>query len=179
MSLNDKHPRPGDPDKCRGDIPKHPRPVELERIDYTNKELVRSTLEKYETVIADQEIENAVVVCADGAVIWCFGTKDHVYPDADLGERLKGASATHNHPPSSGHEYSFGNEDISTFMEYDMAYLRGIDEKYVYELSRDSDVRDEQPSIFTAMSHPGEMTRHSKVIEEAKSRHIGYTRRKR
>ena len=53
------------------------------------------------------DIENAVVITKTGLVFQCYGNKNGVYPNLDLGEELMGASVTHNHPIGSSNEYSF------------------------------------------------------------------------
>ena len=52
----------------------------------------------------------------------------------ELGEKLIGAIVTHNHPKGSDNEYSFSDADLRLFLEYKLGRLRGIDEKFIYEL---------------------------------------------
>lgn len=49
--------------------------------------------------------------------------------------------------------------------------IRGIDEKYIYELNRNSKIIDEVPDIFTE-----EPYRHGKTIEKAGKLGVGYRR---
>ena len=91
-------------------------------------------IEYFEPQIAKQLVEDAIVITRAGEVYRCIGDLDGVYPHTDLGEKLRGAVVTHNHLIGSANEYSFSNDDISLFCEYDLKVLRGIDETYVYEL---------------------------------------------
>ena len=38
------------------------------------------------------------IIASNGDVYKCFGTNNRVFPDIDLGERLYGVIASHNHP---------------------------------------------------------------------------------
>lgn len=102
-----------------------------------------------------------------------------VYPDADLGDELKGTVVSHNHPVGSDNEYSFSKLDIQLFLNNELAVLRGIDEKYIYELTRNSEEIDEPLSLFELMELNGEYGRHEKVIDTARKMKIGYRRWKR
>lgn len=156
-------------------VTEHKNPVTLGEVDYTDENAVLSTLEKYEKEIADSNIENAVVITKSGEVIQCFGNLNGVYPDADLGDKLKGAYVTHNHPVGSDNEYSFSSQDIRLFMENDLKELRCVDEKYVYKLTRNADDIDENVSILDIDEFSG---RHEHVIGIARSLKIGYRRYK-
>lgn len=153
--------------------PKHDEPKYLGSLDNVSYDMVKSTLKKYEPKIAEYDNESAIVVTAAGLVFQCFGTKNKVFPDADLGEELIGASVTHNHPVGSGNEYSFSDKDIQLFLDNDLEILRGVDERYIYELTTDPSNIDE--NVFL-----GEITeydaRHEQVIEKARLLGIGYRR---
>ena len=152
----------------------HPTPEYLEKIDFSDKEQVKSVIEKYEPEIAKADVENAIVVTAKGEVIRCYGDKNGVYPDADLGESLTGACVTHNHPLGSNNEYSFSDADIRLFNEYQLELLRGVDEKYIYEMNRRSEDVDEHCfSIFDLTEEDG---RHENVIDIAQQYGFGYRR---
>lgn len=157
-------------------VPEHPAPQELGRIDFTNKDVVQSTVEYFEPQIAKQAVENAVVITQEGRVVRCVGHLNGVYPDEDLGDELRGAVVTHNHPVGSDNEWSFSKSDIELFALYELSVLRGIDEKYVYELNRNPQDIDK----VAAFAEAGEFVfRHSMVIQEAKRRGFGYRRWKR
>ena len=159
-----------------GDVPDHRPPVILEKIDAADKSMIESTLRKYEKEIYNSPIENAIVICRDGTVVHCFGTLNGVYPDADLGEKLRGAYVTHNHPKGSDNEYLFSKQDYRIFCEYELQYLAGIDEKYIYELSRKEKAVDTPPTISEATPDD---TRHVSIIRNALSDGYGYTRKRR
>ena len=138
--------------------------------------MIKSTLRKYENEICDSPIENAIVICKDGTVFQCFGTLNGVYPDVDLGEKLRGAYVTHNHPKGSDNEYSFSDNDYSLFCDYELQYLAGVDEKYIYELARDGGTVDPSPTILEVT--PDDV-KHVDIIKKALSNGHGYTRKRR
>ncbi len=122
-------------------IPKHPLPVLRETIDIKNENMIQSTLEKYEKEICSNNNENAIVVTKSGKVKQCFGNDIAVYPDVDLEDEIYGAYITHNHPINKTN-FSFSSDDISLFMDYKLPILRGIDNDYVYQLTRLPDTID-------------------------------------
>lgn len=135
--------------------------------------MILSKLKEYKNEIVNSPIENAIVISRDGIVRQCFGDLNGVYPDSDLGENLIGACITHNHPIGSVNEYSFSKADINLFMDNDLEVLRGIDDKYVYELTRNPEDIDKHVSIFELGENDA---RHSAVIIEAEKLGIGYRR---
>jgi SPP1 gp7 family putative phage head morphogenesis protein len=150
--------------------------VTLESIAVSDENVVLSKLQEYEKTIADSAVENAIVITADGSIVQCTGTLNGVYPDIALGGRLKGAWVTHNHPAGSRNEYSFSSQDIELFMDNELAVLRGIDEKYIYELTRNPDELDEFRILEDLTEYDG---RHEVVIDEAIKLNIGYRRYRR
>lgn len=155
---------------------KRQKPKVLETIDFNDKTLVKSKLIECEKTIADDSIENAIVVTKKGKVIQCFGSKNGVNPDSDLGDALIGSYMTHNHPIGSNNEYSFSTLDLELFMGKELEVLRGIDEKYIYEFTRAGGV-DEIVSLDQMIE--GEDYQHNQIIMQCKKYGIGYRRRKR
>ena len=153
---------------------KHEPPVLREVIDASDKNAVLSALEKYEREISDSPIENAIVICSDGSIFQCFGELNNVWPDVDLGDKLRGAYVTHNHPIGSDNEYSFSKADINLFIEYDLKVLRGIDERYLYQISRSDKYIDEMLSDARELTE--ESARSEAVKIQAKELGIGYRR---
>lgn len=156
--------------------PEQNGPKYLGSLDNLSDNMVRLTLEKYESEIAEYDQESAIVVTAAGLIFQCFGTKNNVSLIADMGEELEGASVTHNHPVGSGNEYSFSNDDINIFMGYNLKILRGIDEKYVYELSRNETEVDRHVTMEELLDSDGDLSRHDDVIRYAETWGIGYRR---
>ncbi len=109
-------------------------PKLVETIKRNNDERVMSKLKFYENKIRDDIIENAVVITTNGEIYRCLGTKDRVFPDK-LGDKLIGASVTHNHPIKET-EFSFSKDDVRLFEEYALNVLRGTDKVFTYELNR-------------------------------------------
>ena len=118
-------------------------PVFLGRIDST--ELIRPTLEFFENRIVNSEMENAIIITTENEVYHCIGNKNNIDSIEELGDKLKGAYVTHNHPIGSVSEHSFSGLDWSFFERYNLKILRGIEEKFIYELNRnkaDSNLSD-------------------------------------
>lgn len=157
-------------------IPKHDKPVLLGKVDFSDYDVVLSKLKEYESEIGNSSIENAVVICRDGDIVQCFGALNGVYPDADLGEKIMGAAITHNHPAESDNEYSFSNSDVQMFIDYELEVLRGIDEKYIYELTRNAKEVDEHMTLEELMMTDGDCARHETVIDIALKYGFGYRR---
>lgn len=143
-------------------------------IDYSDKALVRNTLLKYEQTIADEAIENAIVITKSGTVYRIIGELNGVDPSKALGEELRGASVTHNHPIDSRNEYSFSEDDVNMFKSYDLEILRGIDELFSYELNRDISSSDDIPFFVADNSY-----RHYRLTLWASDNDVGYYRRER
>lgn len=158
------------------EIPKHQSPKLLEKIKNVDYNKAVKKLEQYEKIISRNDIENAVVITKDGEVWQCFGTSNRVFPDYDLGNKLKGAYVTHNHPISET-EYSFSEEDYKLFKEYKLPVLRGVDEKYEYTFSTVNLYLDKSADSIFNMSL--EDYRHEMSIENAKNGGVGYWRIKR
>lgn len=153
-------------------IPEHEEPTLLRsNVDYSNKRAVKKELQNFEKSAITESIETACVVTKDGEVYKCFGVKDRVFPDFDLKEKLMGASVSHNHPIEET-VYSFSKDDMSLYLEYDLAVLRGCDEKYTYEFSKDASDIDDMPDDW--MSE--ENYQHCMMITQAKNYGIGYRR---
>lgn len=158
--------------KIRGKgIPEHEEPVLLKSIDYADKKAVKKELQNFEKDAIKESVETACVVTKDGEVFKCFGIEDRVFPDFDLGDKLKGASVTHNHPIEKT-TYSFSNADMQLFIEYDLDVLRGCDEVYTYEFTRNADDIDEQLIEW----YVEENYQHCMMIEQAMKYGIGYRR---
>lgn len=145
-------------------------------IDNATEDMVKSTLEEYEKQIAESSVENAVIITKDGLIWKCTGSKDFIALGSETGIALDGAYVTHNHPVGSPNEYSFSRYDISFFMGNGLKILRGVDERYVYELTRDPSMSDKHAVLEELMASDGSLARHEYVIDTAKKLGIGYRR---
>lgn len=150
----------------------HQKPVLLENINYNNTKEVNETLEYYEQKIMNDKVENAIVITTDGEVYQCYGDEKNVWPDYDLGDKLHNAYMTHNHPIKET-QYSFSEDDIALFNNYELKELRGIDKKYTYELSRKSKEIDEL-TIEDMLNEENGL--HALNINRATRMNIGYRR---
>lgn len=104
--------------------------IDLDKID--------ETLEKYEKEMVKLDHETAIIVTKEGKVFSVVGEKASVN-FRNLGENaLEGATVTHNHPISET-RFSFSHFDITEVLNYKLHRLRGVDEKYVYEVVTDKD----------------------------------------
>lgn len=113
----------------------HSKPKLLTTLDDLSEKNIEKVLKNYEKKLKDDKIENAIVITKEGNVYQCFGNKTNVWPDVDLGDEIIGSSITHNHPKTETN-YSFSSADIRLFEKYKLSKLRGIDDKYIYELDR-------------------------------------------
>ena len=120
----------------------HDPPVYLGRISMSDLAKIDQMLTAFEMENRNAKYEKALVILQDGNVYECHGTAQSVYPDADLGDKIKGSIITHNHPAEYT-EYSFSKRDCLLFKEYGLQVLRGTDMNYTYELTRLNDAVDE------------------------------------
>ena len=155
-------------------IPEHDPPELIRKLlDGENR---RSVLLQYEQEIADEPIENAIIITKDGEIYRCRGNLNGVWPDFDLGDKIYGADMTHNHPVGSDNEYSFSSRDVELFEGYDLNSLRGIDYLFKYELNRDSSRIDKPTPIILFDEYSPQ---HEFVITLATDRGYGYVRERR
>lgn len=129
-------------------VPEHEEKKLLEQIDFKDTKLVKSRIRSYtEQIVMDNTKENAVCITRSGRVYHCSGVIDSVFPDYDLGDELKGAYVTHNHPISETH-YSFSYADINLFMMYKLPELVGTDDEYIYIMRRTPETGTSQYDIL-------------------------------
>ena len=145
----------------------------LGAVENVSEDMVKLVLKDYEDLIVSSPVENAVIITKDGLMWKCVGNSNKIPIGSDSGIVLDGAYVTHNHPVGSLNEYSFSDDDINMFIENNLKFLRGVDEYYVYELTRNSQDLDESLSIFDITDHD---SRHEMVISKAKKLGIGYRR---
>lgn len=145
----------------------------LEKIDKVNYNRVREVFSKYEIGMAKLNYETAIVVRADGNVYGVIGGKNFV--NSQVVGDLTGAYITHNHPIGET-EFSFSFEDVNSFINNKLTYLKGLDQEYEYELSWDLFESDPQPpeNLMTF-----ENTQNFRIYEYTKKYNIRYRRFKR
>ena len=78
---------------------------------------------------------------------------------------------SHNHPIDET-DYSFSNDDIDLFSQFNLIKLRGCDEKYVYQLTKNYLDLDELPDDWKTR----ENYLHCFNVYKAKDKKIGYRR---
>ena len=104
--------------------------VDLDKID--------ETLEKYEKEMVKLDHETAIIITKEGKTFSVVGNKNSVN-FRDIGaEELEGSTVTHNHPANET-RYSFSHFDITEVLTYKLHRLRGVDEKYIYEIITSQD----------------------------------------
>lgn len=148
------------------------KPLLIETIDFSNKQLVKSTLERYEQEIVNQDYESEIIVTASGDVYQIDGSSGRVHPET-LGDKLKGAYVTHNHPADET-AYSFSDDDLEFFKRYELQVLPGVDDKYVYELNRTGELDDLGDISLKEMTE--DLFRHYIIHNEASLKGYGYKR---
>lgn len=123
-------------------------------------------------------IENAIIITRAGDIYHCSGGLNTLDSIAELGDKLNSAIVTHNHPLGSDNEYSFSDADKDLFMNFNLARLRGIDERFIYEFNRNPKDRDENNFTYEDLigDSLGLLARHIKVIDFAEENKIGYRR---
>ena len=148
-------------------IPLHEEPIILNK----NVKDLNEEIGRYEARAIKDEYETALVYTKDGELYKCFGVQTGVFPDYDLHDKIEGATISHNHPIAVT-EFSFSNADIDLFEKYSLEVLRGCDEKYTYELTRNAEEIDDVPDDWQNF----ENFRHVQVINIAQKHGIGYRR---
>lgn len=65
--------------------------------------MIDKTLKYFEEEIVNAPVENAIIITAKGEVWHCAGDLNGIPKKyfSQLGEKLKGAYVTHNHPPGA------------------------------------------------------------------------------
>lgn len=149
----------------------HEEPKFIKKIDPKDPSAIQKEIESFEKWAVNSDIENACVITKNGEVFYCYGTKRYVYPDVDLGEKIRGAIISHNHVRSETN-YSFSGLDLSLFSNYELELLRGIDYRYLYEFSKNPSEIDEAPEDEFGK----ENEQHTFMIMRAEQYGIGYRR---
>ncbi len=80
-------------------------------------------------------IEHGIIITTAGEIYHCTGDLNTLKTIEDLGEKLRGAYVTHNHPIGSDNDYTFSDLDKKLFVNFNLERLRGIDERFIYELN--------------------------------------------
>ena len=151
-----------------GESSKSSKPKHLETIDFKDKKMVQSTLEKYEEQIVNQDYESSIVILPNGKVMRIDG--DGATVNLSVMDKLEGAIMTHNHPAGKGF-HTFGIEDFNLFYSENISVLRGVEEDYTYELSRNKGVAPELPQM-TVFEMTEENVEHYRM--DARSRKEGF-----
>lgn len=158
------------------DVPEHDEPKLVKQIDFNDRKAIMQEITSFEKTAVKSPIELARVVTKDGNVYDCYGTKDRVFPDADLKNNLKGAIMSHSHPITET-LHTFSHDDLEMFMLHDLVVLRGCDERYTYEFTRNAedidDIDDPDISIEDLLT---DTFYHFDMIRRAKENGIGYRR---
>lgn len=151
----------------------HPKPKLLEQLEDLSKNNIENILKNYEKQIKNDKIENAIVITKGGKVYRCFGNEANVWPDVDLGDEIIGSSITHNHPKAET-SYSFSPADINLFDKYNLGKLRGVDDKYIYELDRNGNPTLTQPTLDDVIEDNS--IYHIQVIDYSIKNNVSYKR---
>lgn len=113
-------------------------PKLIGKLESVTEAAIQKTLEHYEKQIIKATVEHAVIITAIGEIYHCNGDIHEIPFEyfTRLADKLVGAHVTHNHPPGAEeNENTFSDDDFKRFVSFKMARLRGIDEKFIYELN--------------------------------------------
>ncbi len=116
--------------------------VLIDKTTETASEAKVGILQEYEKQIVDLDHEEAFVITEKGQIYNVIGQSNDVDISILGKQKLKNAYVTHNHPPEET-EFSFSKEDFYLFEIYELALLRGIDYRFIYELTRGRTELDE------------------------------------
>ena len=109
-------------------------------VDKVALDKVDETLEKYEKEMVKLNHETAIIVTKEGKVFSVVGEEGSVY-FRNVGEdALNGATVTHNHPAKLT-RYSFSKFDLGELMDLRLKRIRGIDNKFIYEIVTDENTK--------------------------------------
>ena len=150
-------------------------PKQIGKLNDLSSTNIKRTLEYFEKQIVTKTVEHAMIITSIGAIYHCSGELNGIAMEyfEELGQKLNGAIVTHNHPIGSDNEYTFSNSDFSLFEKFKLAVLRGIDEKFVYELNRNANDIDE---INWSDLENEQKDRHISVLLVAAEKKYGYRR---
>lgn len=154
-----------------GIVKPHDPPKFVGKVDFNDEKAVQKLIDDFERTAVNKDIETARVICKNGEVYDCFGVSDAVYPDTDLGEKIRGGIITHAHPISET-AFSFSKGDMQLFQDYSLKRLRGCDKKYIYEFSRNKMVDEAAGINWMEYEH----YQHVNIIRHANKYGIGYRR---
>ena len=153
----------------------------LEKVTPTT---IQKTLEYYELQIVKSSVEHAVIITATGEIWHCSGDV-HSIPMRyfeQMRRELEGAYVTHNHPPAAKeNEHTFSDDDFNNFKNFKMARLRGIEERFLYELNQNLEDNElagySLPEIYSLGLDFSDY--HYAIMLKALSNGLGYWRVKR
>ena len=109
-------------------------------VDKVALDKVDETLEKYEKEMVKLNHETAIIVTKEGKVFSVVGKEGSVYFRNVGKDALNGATVTHNHPAKLT-RYSFSKFDLGELMDLRLKRIRGIDNKFIYEIITDENTK--------------------------------------
>ena len=146
-------------------------PYKVGEIDFNDASQVKQVLDWVEAQIVTAPVENAIIITQSGEIYHCTGGLNTLTTIEELGEKLRGAIVTHNHPIGSANEYSFSEADWNLFKKFNLYRLRGIDEFFIYELNRNATDLDEMEIIIDNYNY-----KHWDNMRKARNYKYGYRR---
>ena len=109
-------------------------------VDKVALDKVDETLEKYEKEMVKLNHETAIIVTKEGKVFSVVCDEGSVYFRNVGKDALNGATVTHNHPAKLT-RYSFSKFDLGELMDLRLKRIRGIDNKFIYEIVTDENTK--------------------------------------
>lgn len=109
-------------------------------VDKIALDKVDETLKKYEKEMVKLNHETAIIITKEGKVFSVVGEEGSVYFRNVGKDALNGATVTHNHPAKLT-RYSFSKFDLGELMDLRLKRIRGIDNKFIYEIVTDENTK--------------------------------------
>lgn len=114
-------------------------PKLIGKLENMTPALIQKTLERYEKQIVTAPVEHAIIITRTGEIYHCNGDLHGIPKRYFEKMQLESSHITHNHPPLAlENEHTFSDDDFKLFTDFKLARLRGVDEKFIYELNRNA-----------------------------------------
>lgn len=106
----------------------------VKTVDFSDKESIHKILTDAERSFSGLYHEECITITADGKV-WYTKSNDGILSLDGIESSMEGSMSYHNHPKELTN-YSFGEEDVASFLSNKEAYAKASDDLYEYEMIR-------------------------------------------
>lgn len=114
--------------------------VPVRDFDCNDTNAVIQMLKNVQMHFKNLDHEESIIITTDNTM-WYAKSDGVTMPLGGITSSLKGAYAYHNHP-SQKTNYSFGEEDVATFLSNRMKYSKASDDMYEYYMRRTAKTKD-------------------------------------